>query len=149
AIAGISSTGHVRPHVQTMPLSRSFQSRQLTSIRQIPNPACHARRRPSIGLEQVLDLTLDVEAPDALVRPESKRLEWDRQFRRPSFGRSRHGGVPDTVPVPAKALPVVRDLSVRPRPGGIPLKEESVAMIEAWIEHDRHAIVHIEISVPS
>jgi len=95
----------------------------------------------------MLDLALDVEAPHGLVRTESKRLERDRQFHRPSVGRSRHGGVPDTVPVPAEALRVVRDLSVRPRPGGIHLKEESVAMIEEWIEHDRHAIVHVEIGV--
>src|SRR5262249_28152570 len=112
AVAGVFSAGHVRPHVEAVPLARTFQARQLTGIGEIANPTGNTGGRPAVGLEHVFDLPLDVEPPHGLVRPESQRLEWNLDLRRPAVRRPRRGCVPDAIPVAAEILRVVRDLTV-------------------------------------
>ena len=147
AVACVTSARHVRAHVQSAPLAHAFEPGQLTGVGEIADPARHARGRPAIRLEEVLDLAFDVQAPDRLVRAKPQRLERDGELHGPSVGRARHGGVPDAVPVARQALRVVGNLAVRACPGRIHLKEKAVTVIEERIEHDGDAIVDIEIRV--
>ena len=107
AVAGIFAARDVRPHVEPMSLTRAFEASQLSRVRQIADPARHPCGCPPVGLEQMLDLPLDVETPHGLVGSEPKRLEWNRNLGDPAVGRPRHRGIPDAVPIAAETLPVV------------------------------------------
>src|SRR5262245_35530466 len=124
-----------------MALLCACQTRQLPGVGEIGNPARHARRSPPVGLEEMFDLPLDVEAPHGLIRTETQRLERNLDFRGPPLVRLSDCRIPDSVPVAAEALGVVRDLAVGARARGVDLKKEAVAMIEERIEHDRDLII--------
>jgi hypothetical protein len=128
-------------------LTRAFKASKLASVCQIANPTRNARGSPSVRLEQMFDLPLDIEAPDRLVRAESERLERDGDFDCPTVGGLVDGCIPDSILIARQILRVVGYLSIRPCAGGIDLKEESVAMIKKWIDDDSDTIVHIEIGV--
>src|SRR5262249_8832794 len=104
--------------------------------------------RPAVDLEEMLDLAFDVEPPRGLVGSEPERLERNGQLHRPPGRRACDRRVPDAIPVPTEALRVVGDLAVGPGSGGVHLEEEPVAMIKEGIEHDRDAVVDVEVGIP-
>ena len=130
-----------------MPLTRAFKAGELSRIGEIADPTRDPRRRPAVRLEEMLDLTLDIESPNRLVGSEAQGFEWNDDFGDPRIRRARHGRVPDAVPIAAQSLSVVGDLPVRARPCRVDLKEETVPMIEERVEHDRDPIIDVEVRV--
>ena len=104
--------------------------------------------------QHVLVLTADaaehVETPHggSGVRRISQRAERNREFRRPTVGRSLCGYTPHAAPVDVHLAALIRDQRIELGAVGIRGEDHRVTMVVECVEQDRDAVVGGEVEPP-
>ena len=101
--------------------------------------AVEGRAREADGLLLAGDRPLDVEPPDAQAGLEGDGLEGDPDLGRPAVFQAGALGVPDAVPVEARAPGVGQAFA--PGPPGIDVEDVGVALVLEGIEEDADEVV--------
>ena len=120
---------------------------QLPGFGKIAQPYVPAGPGPSIGLVIPLDHPLNVQSPHGLAGLEAQGFKGDFDFSNPTITCDAGMRIPDPVPIQACKLGAVGNLSVRARPIGIDVKEETIAVIEERIDHNGNIVIHIQLRI--
>ena len=105
----------------------------------IAEVAVEGRAREADGLLLAGDRPLDVETPDAQAGLEGDGLERDPDLGRPAVLQAGALGVPDAVPVEARAPGVGQAFAARPL--GIDVEDVGVALVLERVEEDADEVV--------